>query len=52
VASLVFVGLEIRQGAAATRAATVLQLKENWVQLNLMQAANPGLIEANDLVDP
>ena len=34
MASLVFVGLEIRQGASATRAATVLQLKDAWVQTN------------------
>ena len=51
VASLVFVGVEIRQNAEATRAATVLQLKADWVQLNLTQAENPELFEATELVN-
>lgn len=47
VVSLVFVGMQIRhsaeetrQNAEATRAATVLQLKQSWVSLNAMLAAN------------
>ena len=46
VASLVFVGLEVRQGAAATRAATVLQLKDTWVQTNLATATSRELNDA------
>ena len=50
VASLVFVGLQVRQSAEATRAATVLQLKENWVQLNLTLMENPEVGDALVLV--
>ena len=50
VASMVFVGWEIRQSAAATRAATVLQLKENWVQYNMMRASTPELGVAFEVV--
>ena len=39
VVSLIFVGFEVRQGAEAQRAATVLQLKKDWVLLNLTQAS-------------
>ncbi len=46
IASLLFVGVQVRQSAQATRAATVLQLKENWLQLNLMQIENPEVIHA------
>lgn len=46
IASLVFVGLQVRQSAEATRAATVLQLKQDWGQLNLTQMANPEIIDA------
>ena len=46
IASLLFVGVQVRQGAAATRAATVLQLKENWVQLNLTYLEAPGMMNA------
>ncbi len=34
IASLIFVGVQVQQGATATRSATVLQLKDSWVQLN------------------
>lgn len=46
IASLVFVGLEVRQSAEATRAATVLQLKEGWAELNMVQMGNPEVIDA------
>ena len=51
VASLVFVGVQIRQEAAATRSAAVLQLKDSWVQLNLAQATSLDLARAFDVVD-
>ena len=50
VASLVFVGVQIRQEAAATRSAAVLQLKDSWVQLNLAQATNLDLARAFEVV--
>ena len=50
IASMVFVGLEIRQNAEATRGATVLQLKENWSQFNLTILQNPEIVDALDLV--
>ena len=50
IASLVFVGIEIRQGAAATRSATVLQLKDAWAQLNLAEATNVELNKAFETV--
>ena len=50
IASLLFVGVQISQSAAATRAATVLQLKENWVQLNLTMMQNPERKDALELV--
>jgi hypothetical protein len=40
VASLVFVGLEVRQGAEATRAATAQSLNDGWLELNLTMS-NP-----------
>ncbi len=50
VISLVFVGFEIRhsaeetrQAAKITRAATSLQLKQDWVELNLTAASSPEL---------
>ena len=46
IAGLVFVGLEIRQAAVATRAATVLQLKQTWVELNLTLASSPEISRA------
>ena len=50
VAGLAFVGWEIRQNTVATRSATVLQLKENWSQLNLTMVQNPEMVDALDLV--
>ncbi len=46
VASLIFVGVQVQQGAIATRSATVLQLKDSWVQLNLAAATSVELAEA------
>ena len=46
IASLLFVGVQVRQSAEATRAATVLQLKENWVQLNLTYLQSPETADA------
>lgn len=46
VASLVFVGIQIQQTNEATRSATVLQLKDSWVQLNLASATSIELAEA------
>ena len=46
IASLVFVGVQVRQSAEETRAATVLQLKVGWVQVNLAQVENPESIRA------
>ena len=49
--SLLFVGVEVRQSAEATRAATVLQLKQNWVQLNLTYLEVPELAAAFPKMD-
>ncbi len=46
IASLLFVGVQVQQGATATRSATVLQLKDSWVQLNLAAATSVELAEA------
>ena len=46
IASLVFVGLEVRQSAEATKAATVLQLKEGWAELNLVMMESPEIMDA------
>jgi hypothetical protein len=46
IASLVFVGVQVQQGATATRSATVLQLKDAWVQLNLASATSVDLATA------
>ena len=46
VASLIFVGLQVRQETLATRSATVLQLKDSWVQLNLATATSVDLADA------
>ena len=46
IASLIFVGVQVQQGATATRSATVLQLKDSWVQLNLAFATSVELAEA------
>jgi hypothetical protein len=50
IASLIFVGLQVQQGAIATRSATVLQLKDSWVQLNLAGATSPDLVKAFETV--
>ena len=42
---MVFVGLQVRQSAEATKAATVLQLKDGWAQLNMTQMENPEILE-------
>ncbi len=46
IGSLIFVGVQVQQGALATRSATVLQLKDSWVQLNLASATSVELAEA------
>jgi hypothetical protein len=46
VASLIFVGIQIKQTNEATRSATILQLKDSWVQLNLASATSIELSEA------
>ncbi|MGI9628229.1 MAG: hypothetical protein ACR2QM_15455 [Longimicrobiales bacterium] len=46
IAGLVFVGAEIRQGTVATRAATVQQVKDNWLDFNLTVASSPELATA------
>ena len=51
IASLIFVGIQVQQGATATRSATVLQLKDSWVQLNLASATSADLAEAFQSVD-
>jgi len=51
IASLIFVGVQVQQGAAATRSATVLQLKESWVQLNLVSATSLELSKAFETVE-
>jgi len=50
IGSLIFVGVQVQQSAEATRAATVLQLKENWVQLNLTYLEAPEIAGAFDSV--
>ena len=51
IASLIFVGVQVQQGAIATRSATVLQLKDSWVQLNLASATSVELAEAFQSVE-
>lgn len=51
IASLIFVGIQVQQGAAATRSATVLQLKDSWVQLNLATATSVELAAAFEIVE-
>jgi len=46
VGSLVFVGIQIQQSGEAIRSATVLQLKDAWVQTNLAYATSVDLAEA------
>lgn len=50
VASLVFVGMEVRQAAIETRSSTVLQLKDSWVQFNLAMMENQKLFESRQIV--
>ena len=49
-ASLIFVGVQINQTTEATRSATVLQLKDSWVQLNLAYATSAALAAAEEEV--
>lgn len=51
IASLIFVGVQVRQQAAATRSATMLQLKDSWVQLNLASATSVELADAFQSVE-
>jgi len=46
IASLVFLGMQVRQEAAASRAATFQQLKDSWVQTNLAEATSVDLANA------
>ena len=46
VASLVFVGLEIRQGAEATRTATVQEVVDGWKEINIWLATDQSWLEA------
>ena len=50
IASLLFVGVQVKQSAEAVRAATVLDLKENWAQLNLTYLEVPEMTDAYLLV--
>ena len=50
VASLVFVGMEVRQAAIETRSSTVLQLKDSWVQFNLAMMENQDLFDSRQVV--
>ena len=50
VGSLIFVGVQIHQASVVSRSATVLQLKDNWVQLNLAGATTPELVDAYETV--
>ncbi len=51
IASLIFVGLQVEQAAVATRSATVLQLKDSWVQLNLASATSVELADAYQVIE-
>ena len=44
VASLIFVGLEVRQSAAATRAATAQEVTSAFRDLNLAMATVPNAL--------
>ena len=46
IAGLIFVGAEIRQSTIATRAATVQQVKDAWLDFNLTVASSPELADA------
>ncbi len=51
IASLIFVGLQLRLEAEATRSATVLQIKDAWVELNLAEATSSELSLAFQEID-
>ncbi len=51
IASLIFVGLQVQQEVVATRSATVLQLKDSWVQLNLASATSVELADAFQVIE-
>ena len=51
IASLIFVGVQVQQAATEARSATVLQLKDSWVQLNLASATSADLAKAFQTVD-
>jgi hypothetical protein len=46
VGSLVFVGLEIRQSAEATRTATVQDVVDGWREINIWLATDPSWVES------
>jgi tRNA pseudouridine-54 N-methylase len=46
VGSLIFVGLEVRQSSAATRAANNAQVADSFRELNLVLASSPDLSRA------
>ena len=46
IVSLVFVGEQVRQSAQATRTATIFELKNAWLDVNLALATNPDLAMA------
>lgn len=46
IASLVFVGVEIRQNSVATRAATDAAVADGFRELNLVVASSPELVRA------
>ncbi len=46
VASLVFVGIEVRQNSVATRSATNAAVKDSFLELNLAIASSPELARA------
>jgi hypothetical protein len=46
VASLVFVGLEVRQNSVATRASTNAAVADAFIELNLVLASSPDLSRA------
>jgi hypothetical protein len=46
VASLLFVGFEIRQNAEATRTSTVQEVVDGWREINIWLATDPSWAEA------
>lgn len=46
VASLIFVGIEVRQNSIATRSATNAAVKDSFRELNLVLASSPELAKA------